>query len=563
MNHTIVSRIRLGAVAALVAALAAVGGAPSAFAAASTPVVTGATSYVSGQLATFSVAVPKLANTPDASGKVTLIVDGKSSDTKTLASGKAKFSPLTFTVGSHQVKVSYAGDKKYSASTSSALNITVTKGSTTIYIAADRTVKSGKAALIGAAIARNAPSVGSSLSGPITFTATPTTGAPVVFTTSNVFGLAAWAPKLPDGTYTVKASWPGNSQFTGATSTSITVKVGNAVTPPPVDTDGDRLSDAVEAGLGTNPNNPDTDGDNVKDGDEVLGTTTGVNLPAMGFSALHKDIAVEFDWYDDDTECGAAHSHRPTPGMISRLTADYAAAPLTNPDGTTGIHFIPDYGQGGAFTGGSLVTGRADGTMDFDFDAPGAGFGAGTPYAANKAANFNSNRNGIFYYALMGHRFTGPASYALGVGQLNGDDFVFFADCSNANDDLLANATFHELGHDLGLGHGGFDFENFKPNYNSSMNYLTGDGLDNNCDGVSDGDGSVGFSSGTRPDLDENALDEAVGMCGTPIDWNQNGVIDAGLIAFDLNPSEGNGLTVLKDYNDWANISFAGLNDAD
>ncbi len=451
--------------------------------------------------------------------------------------------------------------------------VTFAVGSTTTKLtASDRTVKSGQRVELEAKVKRVQPSSGRTLVGSITFTATPATGTPITFTTTTKSdGEADWKVKLPNGVYKITASYAGNAYQAPSTSSPITVKVGSSVVPP-TDTDGDRLPDSVETNTGiyvsktntgTDPNKADTDGDNIKDGDEVLGTTAGLNLKALGFSANHKDFALEFDWYDDATECGAAHSHRPTPGAIAKMTAAYAAAPLTNPDGTTGIHFIADYGQSSTFSGGSLITGRADGTMDFDFDAPGGGFGEGTPYHTSKLANFDSRRNGIFYYALFGHRFTGPASSALGVGQLNGDDFVMFADCSNANDDLLANATFHELGHDFGLGHGGFDFENFKPNYNSSMNYEWGAGLDNNCDGQSDGDASLGFSSGTRPDLDENALDESVGMCGTPIDWNQNGVIDPGTIAFDLNPSEGFGLTVLKDYNDWANISFAGLNDVD
>ncbi len=462
-----------------------------------------------------------------------------------------------------------AGDAVAQSRSSVAVAIGSTKTKLT---ASSSTVKSGRRVELEAQVKRVTPKSSKTLVGYITFTATPAVGTPITFTTkvkSN--GEAEWEPQLPNGVYTITAAYAGNAYQAPSTSAPITVKVGSIVVPP-TDTDGDRLPDAVETNTGiyvsptntgTDPNKADTDGDIIKDGDEVLGTTTGLNLPALGFSATHRDLALEFDWYDDDTECGAAHSHRPTPGAIAKLTAAYAAAPLMNPDGTTGINFIADYGQSSTFSGGSLITGRADGTMDFDFDAPGGGFGEGTAYHTSKLANFSASRNGIFFYALFGHRFTGPASFALGVGQLNGDDFVMFADCSNANDNLLANATFHELGHDFGLLHGGNEDPNFKPNYNSSMNYLWGDGLDNNCDGVSDGDNSIGFSSGTRPDLDENALVEANGICGTPVDWNGNGTIDPGSIVFDLNPSEGTGLTVLKDNNDWAQVSFAGLNDAD
>lgn len=67
--------------------------------------------------------------------------------------------------------------------------------------------------------------------------------------------------------------------------------------PPPVDTDGDGLTDEEEAALGTDPNNRDSDGDGISDGDEVAagtdpldpldpvpgtgGETTGRQTPAV------------------------------------------------------------------------------------------------------------------------------------------------------------------------------------------------------------------------------------------------------------------------------------------
>ena len=58
------------------------------------------------------------------------------------------------------------------------------------------------------------------------------------------------------------------------------------------DADGDRLPDAVETdtgiyvgpSTGTDPTVADTDGDGISDGDEVLGTTAGLHLPALGTS---------------------------------------------------------------------------------------------------------------------------------------------------------------------------------------------------------------------------------------------------------------------------------------
>ena len=131
----------------------------------------------------------------------------------------------------------------------------------------------------------------------------------------------------------------------------------------PTDSDGDRLPDCVEtntgvfvsaSNTGTNPNVADTDGDAIRDGDEVLGTTAGLDLPAMGTNPLRKNILLEYDWFDDSLECGA-HSHRPSAAALEKVRAAYAAAPVSNPDGSTGIFVIQDYGQGGAFTGGNWV----------------------------------------------------------------------------------------------------------------------------------------------------------------------------------------------------------------
>src|SRR4029079_841121 len=176
----------------------------------------------------------------------------------------------------------------------------------------------------------------------------------------------------------------------GRLSTTFTTPAGSAVagteacTNGDTDTDGDRLPDWAETdtgtfvdegSTGTDPNVADTDGDGINDGDETLGTLGGLNLPAMGANPTHKDLAMEFDWFDDNADPGtcSAHSHRPTPAIVSAVSAAYANSPITNPDGTTGVHLIADYGQGAPFTGGNLIA-DADGQINVTFDASGLGF---------------------------------------------------------------------------------------------------------------------------------------------------------------------------------------------
>ncbi len=358
--------------------------------------------------------------------------------------------------------------------------------------------------------------------------------------------------------------WSGPDTAGVLSATYVTPAAGNAgatkACVSSTDTDGDRLPDAVEtntgtyvsaANTGTNPASNDTDNDGLKDGDEVLGTTGGVNLPAMGASPTHKDIAFEFDWFDDNAEPGvcAAHSHRPTAGVISKVATAYGTAPVSNPDGVNGVHLIADYGQGGAFTGGNLVA-DADGVI--------AGGVNGTDYNAIKAANFNTNRQGLFHYVLMPHRY-GTNSTSSGQAEISGNDMVVSLYCYGS-DQNVANTIVHEAGHNLGLRHGGDEDTNYKPNYNSVMNYqYQFPGIDTNC--VFGGDGVLSYSIGVKASLNEASLLETNGICnGVDIDWNGNATIDPLAISVDIN---GDGLiSVLHDYNDWAHISLGAVNNA-
>jgi subtilisin-like proprotein convertase family protein len=349
------------------------------------------------------------------------------------------------------------------------------------------------------------------------------------------------------------------------------------------DTDGDRLTNCVETNTGvylgpmstgTNPNNPDTDGDAIRDGDEVLGTLAGLNLPAMGASPLKKNILLEYDWFNDnnDPQICLSHSHRPTQAMIDRTSAAFASAPVLNPDGTTGITLIHDYGQGGAFTGGNLVA-DADGVI--------TGGVNDANFQGIKGANFATNRRGYFHYTLLPHRYN-TTSDSSGQAELPGNDLIVSLYCFSGTNNT-SNTIMHELGHNLLLRHGGNTNCNWMPNYNSVMNYrYQFPGIDSNasCDAIGNsGETNVlSYSIGARLSLNENALNEFAGVCGAPpIDWNGTFAIE-NPVAYDLNrqgtsptspvdPDElflcGFELSTLNDFNDWANFVFTGLNDVD
>jgi hypothetical protein len=141
-------------------------------------------------------------------------------------------------------------------------------------------------------------------------------------------------------------------------------------------------------------------------------------------------------------------------------------------------------------------------------------------------------------------------------------------------------ATFmHELGHTLGLYHGGHQIDwsndrryNYKPNYHSIMNYT--------WQLASDRPGwTLDYSREPLPALNENALDEVLGIGGMlnavtlvgplpaqeafevgGVDWNRNGTIDNPLVAADINflygvdpPSPGD---VLQGSEDWSRLKY-------
>jgi hypothetical protein len=185
--------------------------------------------------------------------------------------------------------------------------------------------------------------------------------------------------------------------------------------------------------------------------------------------------------------------------------------------------------------------------------------------------------------------YPGGGDFLVTLGLWDNTNFV-------GGDVGVASTSMHELGHTFGLGHGGEALPNCKPNYLSVMNYLFQLG------GLIDADGvpHLGYSPGHYVDLDELNLSEAYtlpgsfrtswyapwspgkgtpvkrfcnglsfpegtpamvrvdGTVGAPIDWNANGVTDAGPLSQDINfdgepdLEPGGPTTTLTGFDDWA-----------
>ena len=297
----------------------------------------------------------------------------------------------------------------------------------------------------------------------------------------------------------------------------------------------------------------DTDNDGVVD----------INLPALGANVLRKDIFLEVDHLQ-----AVSHTHRPRQDAIDRVVKSFTNAPISNGDGTTGVQLHVDVGAifgagvivsitGGGVTGqyGDLGGGNAIPEAGNEvieaFKSPEA---PAIKFADLKAANFNVLREYVFRYTIFAHQTnprrqtndctSGQSSptrrdFLVTLGGLRNknnttvpcwdtDIFGF----SVGNSAQQGGTLMHELGHVLGLQHGGDADINHKPNYLSVMNYNW-----SFCEVPTSPALLPGLCDYSRlalgalpPDLDELDLDECVGIAGGlgfgAVDWNGNGVFE-------------------------------------
>ena len=172
---------------------------------------------------------------------------------------------------------------------------------------------------------------------------------------------------------------------------------------------------------------------------------------------------------------------------------------------------------------------------------------------------------------ISAHNYDATTSSGISRGIGASDLIVSLGSFTNSvgTDNEQAGTLMHELGHNLGLRHGGGDDTNFKSNYLSIMSYGFQLG------GVIKGGvaGTFVYSRTALGSMTESNLNEPTGIgygtrlwcparnsyvtvanAGGAIDWNCNGTTTDTGVAFDVNNDGGQG--TLNGFNDWANLKL-------
>jgi hypothetical protein len=182
---------------------------------------------VFGQSVTFTAtvsAVNPAAGTPG--GTVTFNDGGSSIGSATLSGGTGSFSTSSLSVGSHTITVSYSGDSNFTGSTSSAITQTVNQASTSTSVSSGTNPSVfGQSVTFTAQVSVSSPGAGTP-AGTVTFS---DGGSSIGSGSVSPSGIATFATSgLAVGSHTITASYGGDANFTGSSSSAITQTVNQA-----------------------------------------------------------------------------------------------------------------------------------------------------------------------------------------------------------------------------------------------------------------------------------------------------------------------------------------------
>jgi hypothetical protein len=199
-----------------------------------------------------------------------------------------------------------------------------------------------------------------------------------------------------------------------------------------------------------------------------------------------------------------------------------------------------------------------------------------------KGKYFSANRAPYFHYMVFANSYDGGTSSGISRGIPAHDFLVTLGGWATPGGTELqqAGTLMHELGHNVGLRHGGNDDNNYKPNYLSVMNYeyqLYGfgiGGLNNVFDysrvqvaafdefNVNEVSGFAPVAPTTEADLARisglrfNDV-QVVGNASVNTDFNANGATEAASYSRDFN-RDGFGSVFPASQNDWTALLYDG-----
>jgi hypothetical protein len=323
------------------------------------------------------------------------------------------------------------------------------------------------------------------------------------------------------------------------------------------------------ASEGTTATFGDADSDGIPDAWESQGFE--IQYPdgskeTLRSSPRHKDIYVFVAWMED-----ATHTHKPDPEAVNTVMSSFANSLVPNLDGSNGISLHILYAHQPVPEQAMLGTFDNQGNYNWQqFDAIKASV------FPHLTGTDGPNLAQVMHFCLFAHNYTPDESSGL-TKSIPGRDFIVSLGgfTNQVGTPAMQAGTFmHELGHALGLHHGGNDDTNYKPNYLSIMNYFFQLG------GVQENGDSVYTYSTFQLNADEHHLSDvhaltsdvgragygtnfycpSTGSFGTilsiygPVDWKCDNVANTEVQA-DVNADHQ--LTELPGRNDWATLQLA------
>ncbi len=387
------------------------------------------------------------------------------------------------------------------------------------------------------------------------------------------------------------------------------VRLSSSFTASGSKSDWSRVAFSTPGGPNDVPANAiDSDKDGIPDSAKVQGGTFGgMDLYSLGARKGQRDIFIHVNYMSSATDIAVTPQKNALQMVVDAFSTHNIKIHFdvgnlfSSSVSPASFNLSGDVSHKVAFEKCTQIL-SSTATSNSDF-TPDAGCSSIYKYSSG---SFDVRRKPVYRFMQMASsQLASGAGGSSGIAELPGNKFLVtlggsgFAPNNARLQTILVNfqggTIMHEFGHTLGLHHGGFEDQNYKPNYFSIMNYMYQlNGLPANASGGNPlqryyytfnndfnspvpGHATAGsyrlcdlpegpcnavfkidYSNGSGKSLDEANLLEAdnIGrgsVNGAYLDWNLNGMQDPASYAYDYI----NGQTVMRDNDDWSKLVLA------